>query len=105
MNRNSARREPPVDRHRDGAEVVRGEDRREEFDAVVRQQPDDIAGTDASGLEAGRQFRGPVRHPLIRDRVVPEDRDGLVRRADRMMLEHSEPADVGLHRRTHYGAE
>ena len=35
--------QPPVDRHRDRAQVVGGEDRREELDVVVREQPDDVA--------------------------------------------------------------
>ena len=38
------RREPPVDRHRDRAEVVGREDRLEELGAVVREQADDVAG-------------------------------------------------------------
>ena len=38
------RREPPVDRHRDGAQVVGGEDRLQELGAVVREQGHDIAG-------------------------------------------------------------
>ena len=56
------RREPPVDRHRDRAEVVGGEDRRQELDAVVREQPDDVAGADAARVQPGRERGRPVRH-------------------------------------------
>ncbi len=91
------RREPPVDRHRDRAEMVGGEDRREELDAVVREQPDDVAGADAACVQPARQRRGPVRHRPVGDDLVAEDGDRLVRRAARVVLEHTEPAHVRMH--------
>ena len=92
-----------------GADVVRGEDRRQELDAVVRQQPDDVAGTDSSRVEPGRQRGRPIRHRPIGDGVVAVDRERPVRRTARVVLEHSDPAHVGMDRRhvlhgTHYGA-
>ena len=59
------RGEPPVDRHRDRAEVVGGEDRLEELGAVVREQPDDVAGADAAFVQPGRE-RGRARAPSRR---------------------------------------
>ena len=49
--------EPPVDRHRDRAEVVRGEDRLEELGAVVGEERHDIATSDAT-------FAQPAGQPL-----------------------------------------
>ena len=59
------RREPPVDRHRDRTEVVGGEDRRQELDAVVREQPDDVAGADAARVRARPPARRPNRSHLL----------------------------------------
>ena len=59
------RREPPVDRHRDHAEVVRGEDALEELGAVVREQADHVAGADPALVQPGRQ-RGGTRSPSRR---------------------------------------
>ena len=51
--------EAPVDRHRDRAQVVRREDRRQELVAVVREQADDVTRADATLLRA----RPPARQP------------------------------------------
>ena len=53
------RGEPPVDRHRDRTQVVRGEDRLEELGAVVREQPDDVTGADPAFLQPRRERGGP----------------------------------------------
>ena len=60
------RREPPVDRHRDCSGVVRREDRREELDAVVGEQPDDVAATDAA--RRGVRRRAPRPNPPCPER-------------------------------------
>ncbi len=96
-------RQPPVDRHRDRTQMVGGEDRREELEVVVREQPDDVTARDAARFEARRQCRGPVGHPLIGDDVARADRERLVRCAERVVLEHPEPAHVRIHRDP-YGA-
>ena len=49
------RGEPPVDRHRNRAQMVRGEDRLEELGAVVREDADDVAGPHAAFVEPGSQ--------------------------------------------------
>ena len=93
------RGEPPVDRHRDRTQVVRREDRLQELSAVVRQEADDIARADPALVQPGRQ-RGRSRGQLaVGDGLAAEDREWLVRRAARVVLEHSEPADVRLHQR------
>ena len=43
--------------------------------------------------------RRPVDHSPIRDDLIPEDGEGLVRCAVRMMLEHGEPVHVRPHHR------
>ena len=91
--------EPPVDRHRDGAEVVGGEDRLEELGAVVREQADDVAGADTPVRQAPGQRRDPFGHLAVGDGLALEDRERLVRGAGGVVGEHREPVHVGLHRR------
>jgi hypothetical protein len=87
-DKEAVRREPPVDRHRTCTDEVRGEDRRQELDIVVREQRDDVASTNSARVKSGREFSSPIRHPLIRDDVVPEDGEWLTRRSERVMLQH-----------------
>ena len=92
------RGEPPVDRHRDRAEVVGGEDRLQELGAVVREERHDVAAADAAlGQAAGQRGRA-VGHLAVGRRLALEDRDRLVRRAGRVVGEHGEPVHVRLHR-------
>ena len=57
------------------------------------------------GVEPGRERRRPFLHPPVGDDVVAEDGERLVRRAARVVLEHSEPAHVRMHRHgSPYGA-
>ena len=99
----------PVDRHRHRAEVVGGEDRGQELGAVVRQQAYDVARGHTPRLQPGGQRGGPVDHPLVGDGAVAVDRERLIGRARRVVLEHAQEAEVGLgasvHPRTSpYGA-
>src|SRR5437764_603318 len=55
-------RQPPVDRHGDGPEVVGGEDRLQELGAVVGQKPDHVAPTDTPFRQPAGQRRGARRH-------------------------------------------
>src|SRR6185436_9545767 len=89
-------REAPIDRHRDRAEVVGREDRREELVAVVGEQADDVAGTDAARVQTACERGGPLGHPAIRHDVVAADRERLVGCAARVVLEHADPAHVRL---------
>ena len=93
------RGEAPVDRHRDRAEVVGREDRREELDAVVGEQADDVARADVARLQPAGERGRPFRHLLIGDGRVAADRDRLVGRTARVVLEHGQPTHVGLHPR------
>ena len=68
------RGEPPVDRHRDRAEMVGGEDRLQELGAVVRQQADDVARTHATRLQPGRERTGAPGHLAVGDRLAAVDR-------------------------------
>ena len=65
------RGQPPVDRHNDRAEVVRGEDRFEELWAVVGEKSDDVATSDASFGQAAGQPGRPRRHLPVGGRLAP----------------------------------
>ena len=90
--------QPPVDRHRDRAEVVGGEDRLQELGAVVREESHDVAATDATFGQAAGQRGRALRHLRVGRRLAFEDRDRLVGRAGRVVGEHGEPVHVRLHR-------
>ena len=91
------RSEPPVDRHRNRSDVVGGEDRGQELDAVVGEQADDVAGTDSLRQKPACQGGCPVGHSLVGDDVVAEDREWVVRGAAGVVLEHADPAHIRVH--------
>ena len=90
--------ETPVDRHGDRTEEVGGEDRGEELGAVVRQQADDVAGSDAPFPEPAGQPGRPLGHVPVRHGRAVTDGERLVGRARSVVLEHSQPAHVGRRR-------
>ena len=92
--------EPPVDRHGDGAQVVGGEERFEEFGAVVREDRHHVAGPDPPPGQAAGQRRHAVRHLPVGDRLALEEREHLVRRPSGVMRQHVAPIHVARsHRR------
>ena len=79
-NGSPRRCEPPVDRHRDSAKVVRCEGRLEELSAVVREKAHRRRHRFAF-LQSARQFGRAGSHLPIRDDLVAEDTERLCRRA------------------------
>ncbi|CAO5191848.1 hypothetical protein FAIPA1_80042 [Frankia sp. AiPs1] len=92
------RGEPPVQRHHDRAEVVRGEDRRQEVDTVVGEQRHDVTRRDAPDPQAGGDGGGPVEGTPVADDVAVLHGERPVRGAGRMVLENADPVHVrGAH--------
>ncbi len=63
---------------------------------LYESKPTTSPATDAARLHPARECRGPVGHLPVGDDVVAEHRDRLGRRAECVVLEDAEPAQVGL---------
>ena len=98
MNRTSGAASRQLIGHGDGPEAVRREHRLEELRAVVREQGDDVAGSDPPGLPPAGQRPGSGLHLGVGEHLAFEHRDRLFRRARRVMGQYAEPVDVRPHR-------
>src|SRR5204862_2301806 len=75
-------------------QVVGGEHCLQELGTVVRQQSHDIAATHAAVGQPARKRGRTLSHLGVADRRALEDRDRLVRRASRMVMQDGEPVHV-----------
>ena len=91
------RRQPPVDRHRDRAQVVGRKDGLEELRAVVREEGDDVPLPDSALVESGGQGPRSIGHLAVRADLALEHRHGAFGRPRRVMVEHTEPVHVRPH--------
>ena len=91
------RGKPPVDRHRDRAEMVRGEDGLEKLDAVVGEHGHDIACSDATIAQPARERSTAIGHLAVGDGGAGHAREWPVGRTARVVFEHGAPTDVRLH--------
>ena len=91
-------RQPPVDRHGDGPEAIGGEDRLEEFRAVVREQAHRRrpGRTPRSCRPAGQCRRRGPPSPRRWSRRPSNTVIGLSGRARRVVGQHREPVHVRL---------
>ena len=89
--------EPRIERHRDGADLDRGEERRREADAVRQEQGDPLLGLDAAGAQRvaravdegaqlgigdapGRRDQRRLIAQALGDRLIDEGGGGVVHR-------------------------